>query len=197
MQPFDQLTLTTPRLLLRPLTAADAQALFATFADPETARYWSTPPWTSIEEARKLIDMDMHALPAGEYLRLGLERRDSGDLIGMCSLFQWVRQCRRAELGYGMHRAHWGNGLMHEALSALLRHGFEQLDLNRVEADVDPRNAGSVRSLERLGFVKEGLLRERWIVEGEVSDTGFYGLLRSDWQALHHVLTQAPAGAPK
>ena len=72
---------------------------------------------------------------------------------------------------------------MHEALTALLAFGFDELDLNRVEADVDPRNLASVKSLERLGFRKEGHLRERWIVGGEVSDSGLYGLLRRDWAA--------------
>jgi len=194
MVAFDSVTLATPRLLLRPLVAADAPTLFTAFSDPETTRYWSTAPWPSVADAQTLIAKDRLALPAGEYLRLGLELRATGALIGMCNLFQWVRPCRRAELGYGMQRAHWGHGLMHEALTALLRFGFEQLDLNRVEADVDPRNVGSVRSLERLGFIKEGLLRERWIVDGEVSDTGFYGLLRSDWSAAAGAAPQPPSG---
>jgi RimJ/RimL family protein N-acetyltransferase len=70
---------------------------------------------------------------------------------------------------------------MHEALTALLEFAFGDLDLNRVEADIDPRNVASARSLERLGFHKEGHLRERWIVDGEVSDSSLYGLLRSEW----------------
>lgn len=184
MHAFDQVVLDTPRLHLRPLRVDDAAALYAAFSDPLVARYSTAAPWPSIDKAHLLIAKDLKALPAGEYIRLGLERKDSGELIGMCNLFQLVAQCRRSDLGYGMHRAHWGQGLMHEALSALLRYGFEQMNLNRVEADVDPRNTGSVRSLERLGFVKEGVLRERWIVDGEKSDTGFYGLLRSDWLTL-------------
>jgi RimJ/RimL family protein N-acetyltransferase len=76
-----------------------------------------------------------------------------------------------------------GNGYMNEALVSLLEFGFSQLALNRLEADIDPRNTASAKSLERLGFRKEGHLRERWIVAGEVSDSGLYGLLRSDWQA--------------
>jgi len=76
-----------------------------------------------------------------------------------------------------------GKGLMHEALTALIGYGFGALDLNRIEADIDPRNTSSAKSLERLGFVKEGHLRERWIVDGEVSDTSLYGLLRADWRA--------------
>ena len=71
---------------------------------------------------------------------------------------------------------------MHEALQALLQHAFDRLDLNRLEADIDPRNLASARTLERLGFQKEGYLRERWIVNDEVSDTALYGLLRREWR---------------
>jgi RimJ/RimL family protein N-acetyltransferase len=72
---------------------------------------------------------------------------------------------------------------MNEALLSLLEFGFSQLALNRVEADIDPRNLASARSLERLGFKKEGHLRERWIVDGEVSDTALYGLLLREWRS--------------
>jgi RimJ/RimL family protein N-acetyltransferase len=71
---------------------------------------------------------------------------------------------------------------MHEALQALLRYAFQTLDLNRLEADIDPRNVASAKTLERLGFQKEGHLRERWIVNDEISDTWLYGLLRREWQ---------------
>jgi RimJ/RimL family protein N-acetyltransferase len=70
---------------------------------------------------------------------------------------------------------------MHEALTALLDYGFHNLNLNRIEADIDPRNVSSAKTLERLGFTKEGHLRERWIVGEEVSDTFLYGLLRREW----------------
>jgi RimJ/RimL family protein N-acetyltransferase len=106
---------------------------------------------------------------------------DDGALIGNCTLFALNAQCRRAELGYVLGSRQWGQGFMHEALQALLGHGFAELDLNRVEADIDPRNEASARSLRRLGFAQEGYLRERWIVGGEVSDTALYGLLRQDW----------------
>jgi RimJ/RimL family protein N-acetyltransferase len=74
---------------------------------------------------------------------------------------------------------------MHEALQALIDYAFGPLGLNRIEADIDPRNSNSARSLERLGFRMEGVLRERWIVAGEVSDTGYYGLLRKEWSYAH------------
>ena len=71
---------------------------------------------------------------------------------------------------------------MQQALQALLRYAFQTLDLNRIEADIDPRNMASARTLERLGFQKEGHLRERWIVNDEISDTWLYSLLRREWQ---------------
>ena len=71
---------------------------------------------------------------------------------------------------------------MQQALQGLLGYAFQTLDLNRLEADIDPRNLASAKTLERLGFQKEGHLRERWIVNDEVSDTALYGLLRREWQ---------------
>jgi RimJ/RimL family protein N-acetyltransferase len=183
MRAFDQLTLKTKRLLLRPLQESDGDRLFAIFSDPKVMRYWNTPPWKSRDEAAPYIARELDAMRTGEYISLGVVRTDTGTLIGTCTLFDFMEQCRRAEVGYSLASAEWGSGYMQEALTALLDYGFSELDLNRVEADVDPRNAASGRSLERLGFRREGLLRERWIVGGEVSDTAFYGLLRRDWEA--------------
>ena len=146
-------------------------------------RFWSTPPWAGMDEAHAFIDRSAADMQAGDAIRLGLERSSDGQLIGQCTLFSLSAQSRRAEIGYSMRADAWGQGLMHEALCALLDHGFGEMQLNRVEADIDPRNAASARSLDRLGFAREGLLRERWIVAGEVSDTALYGLLASDWRA--------------
>ena len=169
--------------MLRLIAGADAPALFAVFSDPRVMRYWSTPPWTVIEQAQAFIERSVDALAKGEALRLGLERRSDGQLIGQCTLFAFAEASRRAEIGYSLAASAWGQGYMHEALSALIDHGFDGLKLNRIEADIDPRNAASARSLERLGFTREGLLRERWIVDGEVSDTALFGLLAREWRA--------------
>ena len=178
---FDTLQLETPRLQLRPLRPDDAPAVYALHADPIALRYWSTPPWHDPAQADALIARDLTAMAEGDHVRLGLERRADGRLIGLCSLFAFHLPSRRCELGYLLQREAWGQGLMHEALVTLLDWAFGVLDLNRIEADIDPRNVASQRSLERLGFVAEGRLRERWIVAGEVSDSALYGLLRRQW----------------
>lgn len=180
---FSQLQLHTDRLQLRPLQAGDAAAVFNMHADPVAMRHWSTPAWTDPAQADTLIADDLRALPVGDHLRLGLQRRADGALVGLVSLFAFHLASRRAELGYLLLRSAWGQGLMHEALQALLDHGFGVLGLNRLEADIDPHNHASARTLQRLGFQREGLLRERWIVAGAVSDSALYGLLRRDWLA--------------
>jgi ribosomal-protein-alanine N-acetyltransferase len=186
MPSFSHLRLQSDRLTLRPMQGHDAPALFAIHSDPAVMRYWSVPPWTSIEQARESIASDIGAMEAGHHLRLGLERKEDSALLGTCSLFNLHAASRRAELGYALDARAWGRGYMSEALVALVEYAFAELTLNRIEADIDPRNEASARSLARLGFKREGHLRERWIVDGEVSDTAFFGLLRSDWMSLRH-----------
>ncbi len=185
---FSQVQLSTERLLLRPLQADDAADLFRIFSDPRVMRYWSSAPWQDESEALALIQRDLEGMASADYLRLGIVRKADQLVIGHCCLFKLDAQCRRAELGYGMAFDAWGQGYMHEALSALVEYAFKQMQLNRLEADIDPRNRKSQQSLERLGFQQEGFLRERWIVDGEVSDSALFGLLLADWRRLHPLL---------
>ena len=195
---FSTLCLASPRLHLRPLRADDAPAVYAMHADPVALRYWSTPPWSDPQQADDMIARDLKAMAAGDFLRLGLERRSDGALIGLCTLFAFYLPSRRCEIGYILRRDCQGQGLMHEALLSLLDFGFGVLKLNRVEADIDPRNTASRRSLRRLGFVEEGRLRQRWLVNGEVCDTALHGLLRSEWLArMAAAVAPADTSAPQ
>jgi RimJ/RimL family protein N-acetyltransferase len=180
---FVELTLPAPRVTLRFLTAADAPAIYGIYSDRDVMRFWSKPPMTAPEEGDAHVRDVRAGYRSGDSLQLGIERNSDRAMIGTCTLFHFHRASRRAELGYALARAAWGQGLMHEALHTLVTHAFNGLDLNRLEADIDPRNVASARSLVRLGFRREGHLRERWIVGGEVSDTDLYGLLRIDWAA--------------
>jgi ribosomal-protein-alanine N-acetyltransferase len=183
MPTLNPVELFTPRLTLRWMIERDIDAHYAVFSDPEVARDWSSGPWTALDQSRDHIAATQAAYADGSGLRLGIELRATGELIGNASLHRFVDASRRCELGYALARAHWGAGYVSEALRALLGHGFAALGLNRIEADVDPRNAASARVLEKLGFRQEGYLPERWIVQGEPADTVYYGLLRAYWNA--------------
>lgn len=185
MPEFEQILLSTQRLILRPLRETDAQAVFALRSNPAAMRYHSSLPWTSTKKAVEFILKCTTDMKSNANIRLGIERTEDNTLIGTCTLFQIDAQCRRAEIGYELNQAVWGKGYMDEALRALLHFAFTDLNLNRVEADVHPDNINSCKSLERLGFKKEGQLRERWIVGDEVSDSVIFGLLLSEWRAQH------------
>jgi len=175
--------ITTPRLVLRWISEDDIDSLYAIFSDPQVMRYWSTVPLPNREAAAELQREIAEGNESEKMFKWGVALRDSGSVIGTATLFNLNLDNGRAELGYAMGRAYWGKGYMNEALEALVSHAFEVMGLRRLEADVDPRNAASIRTLERLGFQREGFLRERWHVNGEIQDALFYGLLRHEWVA--------------
>lgn len=175
-------TIEASRLILRCIRDEDVDALYAIFSDAEVMRYWSTTPLTDRDAASAMLK-DIHdGFERRTLLKWGVARRTDNALIGTVTLINLDFTHRRAEVGYALGRAHWGNGYIQEALHALLAYAFGELGLHRIEADVDPRNAASIRTLERLGFKREGYLRERWQVGGEILDGLFYGLLRPDWE---------------
>ncbi len=182
MKPFEKIIFETERLLIRPLVESDADSIFSIYSDSETMRYWNTEPWDDFSKSKEFIQKDIDAHLSGSYLRLGIETKKEGELIGNCSLFSFHEQCKRAEIGYILGRNFWGLGFMGEALSALIDYAFNILLLHRIEADIDPRNIASAKILNCLGFNKEGHLKERWIVNGEIMDSDLFGLLRHEWE---------------
>ena len=182
MTPFEPIVIPTKNLTLRFLSEADLPAVYDIFSHPEVMRYWSYPPWTEMSQAQQWLMKVQEGYRTREAFQLGIERDSDHVLVGTSTLFQFHVASRRAEIGYALGRPYWGFGYMHEALQALLRYAFQTLDLNRLEADIDPRNRVSAKTLERLGFQREGHLRERWIVNDEISETWLDGLLRREWQ---------------
>jgi RimJ/RimL family protein N-acetyltransferase/DNA-binding MarR family transcriptional regulator len=175
-------TLHTARLRLRPFGDADADDLFVLHSNVRGLRYWDSPPWSEPARAGRFIAACRQMAQAGTGVRLAVDRAPGGTFIGWCSLNRWNPDYRSASLGYCFDEAAWGHGYATEAARALLRWAFDTLDLNRVQAETDTRNVASARVLEKLGFVREGTLREDCVVNGEVSDSWVYGLVRREWQ---------------
>jgi len=175
-------TLHTARLRLRPFDDADANDLFALHSNACVLRYWDAPPWSERVRAERFITACWQMAQESTGARLAVDRVSDGTFIGWCSLKRWNPDYRSASLGYCFDDAAWGHGYATEAARGLLRWAFDTLDLNRVQAETDTRNVASARVLEKLGFVREGTLREDCVVNGEVSDSWVYGLLRREWQ---------------
>lgn len=176
-------TLLAERLTLRPTEEADTPALFEVFSDPEVMRYWSSGPHRSHEDTRALIHRIRDGFERKTVFQWAVARRSDDRAIGTATLLRFDLDHKRCEVGYVLGRAHWGQGLAREAVARLTDFAFDEIHLHRLEADVDPRNARSVALLERLGWTREGLLRERYHVQGELQDTVFLGLLKREWDA--------------
>ena len=172
----------TERLVVRPVAEADLPALLEVNSDEQVTALLPYARWTSLDDARAWLERMMAIQASGSAIQLVIVDQATSLAIGTCLLFRFDDASARAELGYVLGRAHWGRGLMREALEGLLGHAFGAMGLRRIEAEVDVRNGPSSRLLGRLGFRREGLLRQRWFTKGEARDVEIHGLLQDEWR---------------
>jgi RimJ/RimL family protein N-acetyltransferase len=161
--------LTTPRLIMRRARASDVDDMHRVLSDPAALDYWSSGPHTSRDETVAWIDA-MIASPPAESDDFVIEYQ--GTVIG--KLGTW----RLPEIGYIIAPAYWGRGLASEALRAFLPHVFARPDVDRLIADVDPRNLRSLAMLERHGFVRTGYASGTWHTHTGIADSVYLELRR-------------------
>lgn len=172
--------LSTPRLVLRQPVEADVPAFRRVFGSSEDLKYWSHGPLADDAAVRDYLNSIRSGVEERRLFQWAVTLADTDQMIGTCTLTSWDRDNRHADIGFILARAFWGRGYAREAVHRVLTFGFEAMDLHRVEADVHPENEASLRLLESLGFVREGLLRERWCTFGAWEDSVLLGLLRRD-----------------
>lgn len=180
--------LTTPRLVLRELRCEtvdsdDVTAAHAILADPRVMRYTGRHPHTSLEESRLNLERNRRLFENHAGLKWAITRRGDDRLIGTCGHWRLLKEHNRSEIGYELAPELWGQGLMTEALRAILRYGFVEMQLHSTEAQTDPENRRSRILLERLGFQLDGVRREDFYFEGVYYDTACYTLLAREFQA--------------
>jgi RimJ/RimL family protein N-acetyltransferase len=173
--------LETPRLRVRPVAESDLAALMAVNGDDQVTRFLPYETWRSMDDAQAWYKRIAGMQEAASAIQLVAVDKASQAAIATCLLFQFDQKSERAELGYVLGRAHWGKGMMREALQAVIDHAFGPMRVRRLEAHIDPRNEASRRIAQRLGFTREGLLRERWVDKGEPTDIEVHGLLKREW----------------
>ncbi|GAB4209538.1 MAG: GNAT family protein [Roseiflexaceae bacterium] len=176
--------LETERLVLRALTLDDADAMFASRSDPQVIRYFGTLPMTAHEQAAEQIERVLTDYREQNGIRWAITRRGDDYMIGSCGFWRLVKPHFRAELGYDLLPQWWGQGIMTEAIMAVLRFAFTTMGLHSIEAQIHPDNIASRRVLEKLGFVQEGYFRENYydVVEERFTDTAVFSLLKSEFE---------------
>jgi ribosomal-protein-alanine N-acetyltransferase len=144
----------TERLLLRPFKVDDAEALHAVWGDPAAARFggpgWPRP--ATVQDTLRYLGPILAGQAERGYASWAVIEKASGRLIGDCGLFPADGVGPEIELAYGLAPDVWGRGYATEAAAACLLVGFDELGVERIVADVDPSNPGSIRVLEKIGM---------------------------------------------
>ncbi len=173
--------LETPRLLLRRLRLSDARDLFEYASDPEVARHVLWQTHTSLSQSRAFLKEARRQYRSGFPGSFALVLKDSQKMIGTIG-FMWINpEYHSCEVGYSLNRNYWNRGLMTEALRAVIAFAFNELRLNRVEAQHEVDNPASGRVMAKASMRYEGTLRQRIRNKGHYSDVAVYAILRRDF----------------
>ena len=172
--------LETPRLVIRRMAMADAEDIYEYGRDPEVSRHVLWDAYRSLGEARMYLKYVQRQYRLNEPASWGIELKATGRLIGTIGFMWWNQEYRSAEVGYSLSRAYWNQGLMTEALGAVIKFGFEEMNLNRIEAQHETTNPASGRVMEKVGMKKEGVLRQRLRNKGKFVDVALYSVLRGE-----------------
>jgi ribosomal-protein-alanine N-acetyltransferase len=172
--------LRTKRLLLRPYRDDDVPTLARLLGAKEVAATTLRIPHPYTEEDARAFLKSLESPSA----KFGMFERSSGELVGGVGL-NLEGQHQRAELGYWVGVPYWGQGFATEAANEMLRHGFQDLKLNRIYAGVFSGNAASEQVLRKIGMKHEGTARQHFRKWGQFLDDECYGIVASDWRALH------------
>ncbi len=173
-------TIETERLILRPMRMRDAQDLFAYARDPQVSRHVLWDTHASIADSRQFLRGAIRQYRKGQPGSFAITLKDSGRMIGTVG-FMWINlDYHSAEVGYSLSRDYWNQGIMTEALRAVVAFGFDTLRLNRIEAQHETDNPASGRVMAHVGMQFEGVLRQRLKNKGRFVDVALYAILRSD-----------------
>jgi len=175
--------LETQRLILREVTIDDADVIFAIMSDPQVMRYYGTP-MHSHDEAVKRANSIRAAFQERNIVYWAITEKASNNFVGSGGFWRIIKPDSRAHIGYELAPTCWYRGFMTEAISAMVKFGFETIKLHSIEAGIHPDNIGSRRVLEKVGFVQEGYFREKYFDTERncFIDAAVYSLLHSDWE---------------
>jgi ribosomal-protein-alanine N-acetyltransferase len=177
--------LTTNRLVLRQFRDSDAGDVFMIFTDPRVTRFHNVETMTSLGQANELVDRRISLYPNNWGVRWAITLLSGPDqVIGSCGFNLPLRDFRLAEVGFELYPQYWRQGLMSEALRAVIDYAYSDryiIEINRIQAMTSLNNLASINLLQKFGFQQEGVLREYGYWDGRFHDLRIFSLLRREW----------------
>ena len=175
-------SLTTNRLHLRQIQlATDVEALFAIVSDQEVTQSYGQEPHQSLDDTRTLFQRRQALYERREAIVWGITLKGEDAIIGTCTLYDFSPDFRSTQTGYELHRTYWRKGIMAEAMSAVIAYGFNELGLQRIEANVAAENTRSEGVLLKLGFTYEKNVHQSYVFRGHFVDEHSIVLLKDEW----------------
>ena len=170
----------TERLLLRQVDKTDVNEIFFLRSDEKIMKYLDKAPARDLDDAYKYIQMISDLEKNNLDVTWAITLKGNTKLLGTICFWNIQKEHYRAELGYVLHPEYWRKGFMQEALTVVLKYGFNVMKLHSVEAHVNPNNIASIKLLEKNGFIREAYFKEDYFYDGKFLDTAVYSLLTSE-----------------
>lgn len=174
-------TIETNRLILRRFTMEDAQAMYDNWAcDPEVTKFLTWPAHSSVEVTKMVLSDWIAEYEKNDFYQWAIELKAIRQPIGTISVVSHNDKAQLAHIGYALGRSWWRQGIMSEALKAVMDYLFDEVGVNRVESRHDPNNPNSGRVMIKCGMKYEGTLRQSdWNNQG-ICDASWYAMLASE-----------------
>lgn len=177
-----QMQIETSRLCLRPITLKDAPAIYEIFSDPLVMKFYDVLPHTALSQTKALIENFQESYLNQKGIRWGITLKGKDEVIGTCGFHHISLVNKRAEVDYELKSSMWRQGIMYETLQAIVQFGFKTWGLNRIEALIELENKASQNLLSKVGFTKEGILKQYEFCRGELIDLCMYALIQSEYR---------------
>jgi len=174
--------LETKRLTLKKIESKHAKELITFWGDENVTKYTDFESFTSLSNIEDVIQWMGSKFSELSGIRWGIFLKKKSKLIGTCGFNSWIiNKSNKGEIGYDLHPKYWNQGIMSESLKEILKYGFNEMKLHRIEAFIDPNNITSQKLLEKLKFTKEGCLRDNNYWKGKFQTVLIYSLLQNDY----------------
>ncbi|GGJ63886.1 GNAT family N-acetyltransferase [Virgibacillus salexigens] len=171
----------TPRLKLRKITLADLPAMFAYTSLDGVTKYLPFDTHKRVEDTKLFIDYVLDQYTNCRLAPWAIELQSTNTFLGTIEYVFWEQENNTAEIAFVLSNHYWGRGIITEAAREVIRFGFEEMDLERVQARCFNANIASQRVLTKNGFQFEGTLRKRLFSKGKQQDIRVYSLLRQEY----------------
>lgn len=175
-------TIETERLILRRFELADVDSMFTNWiSDPDVQKSYGEPPCKTIDNVRKTLDKWIYSYDSNEFYRWAVFLKGTNINIGQIAFYVVDSKNQKADAEYCISKFYWGNGYASEALEAVIKYAFEQIQFNRVQAFYRSENIASGKVMQKAGMKYEGTFKQYLFHDNSFHDCIMYAIIREDW----------------